>query len=270
MPELPEVKIIADILSNELVGKTLLKITPNENSRFYIKGIEGKEYLKNESYKIKEVVTYGKKIFIKMSEGLILFSFLGLTGYWHFDDNSKHLKITLEFEDKKIYFSDVRNFGTFKILKKEDIPNILKDTGVDYFSKKMSFELFKEKITNKKIEDKIICLFFQEQKHLSGIGSYINMEVLYRAKISPYRQLKTLSGRDLKKLYNSILYVMITSYNAGGHSFSDYLNPYNKKGGFIPEIYGKKNEKDKNGFYIKYEKIDVLKKGFYWVSEIQK
>ena len=172
MPELPEVNVIANVLNYELKGLSIISISMYPLCRYFNKKLPGGEYLENTetstnfkcNMKIDEVYTYGKKIFFK-SDDLILFSFLGMTGLWVFDERS-HTKLSFELSDgRKLFYDDKRNFGIFKILKtKKEMDECLKSTGIDYFSPKMSFDLFNGFITNKKLAKKTIVQFFENQK----------------------------------------------------------------------------------------------------------
>lgn len=279
MPEGPETRVVANILNKELVGLKILKIYVHEGCRYFRKELPGEQYFKSKKElenkteykvksKVKKVYTYGKKIFFKISKKRTLFSFLGMTGLFLFEEGN-HTRLSFELSDgRTLYYNDVRNFGAFKVLKtKEEMEDCLKSTGVDYFSPEMSLDVFKNKISNKRISKKTITEFFEDQKHCAGIGQYLSIEILYTSKISPYRTLESFSDNDLNSIYENIINIMNESYEKGGHSFVDFLNPYGEKGMFIAKLYGKKCQKDENGFDIKYEKIN--NRGFYWVPEVQ-
>jgi formamidopyrimidine-DNA glycosylase len=77
---------------------------------------------------------------------------------------------------------------------------------------------------------KNITVFLTDQKMLSGIGNYLKSEILYYAKISPYKNLEDLSIHKIEKLYEAIKIVPRISYNYNGLSTS------NRKGYFDSQL----------------------------------
>ena len=78
---------------------------------------------------------------------------------------------------------------------------------------------------------------------ISGIGNYLRADILYYAKLNPFRTLRCLSDDNIKKLYKSINYIM-------KRNLTIQMSKNNTKEKTL--IYNKKL--DKNG-----EKIDKMK-----------
>ena len=123
----------------------------------------------------------------------------------------------------------------------------------------------------------------------SGIGNYLVAEILYDAKISPYRTIGSLSDNEIKSLSHSIKYLTKLSYynNNDGYmlSFGEYSKLHKKyiDDGILP-VFHTDVKLDKNDeFKIKVyrqtkdpdgntvEKDEDINKGrtFHWVKNVQ-
>lgn len=288
MPELPEVTLITNCLHNELKNKYFINLTLTDKSRYTkdnnltldnYKLIDKKyeeldgNYIFSNTQKILKVFNKGKKIFIKLDNGVFIASFLSLHGTWQFNKKDGY-KCYITYSDteksklKYIYYYDSRNFGQMNIIS--DYKEILTTTGIDYFDRKMTFGFFLENLrkiqNNKRYKTpKNIAQFLGMQEVMSGIGVYIKSECLYRTKLSPYKELSEISDKKAKKLYNNILRVMDESFNAGGFSYQDYVSPHGIKGKFKTQITYK--TKDIHDNLI--EKIKVDGENVHYCPSIQ-
>jgi len=286
MPEGPEVCITAQYLLSILNNKT-------------IKYISNKNYKSIINYKIKDVNTKGKLLWftlIKNNLTYYLICHFGLTGEWSFDKNEYNKLIILLNDDTKLYYNDLRNFGRMllikdKILLDKEINKLAPDFLKTEFTNDEFIEQFK-KYMNKTIKRKNMLLVkvLMDQKAIgSGIGNYLSSEILYNAKLSPKRTLKSLSNNDLKKLSQSIKYIMKLSYynNPTGYmtNFDKFILKH-KKGidngkypNYHQDIKLKKSDQfkfnvyrrklDNNGNKVLADKINN-NRTTYWIPNIQK
>jgi DNA-formamidopyrimidine glycosylase len=295
MPELPEVRRVTEALKSELEGNYLQQLILHKKCRYHgegreIKGIrhlnvekkigEDEEIIYEMNAKVKEIIRRGKKIFFRLlmpgKRIIYMYSFLALTGTWNFSSSVPHKRMTLIVGRKKgkmiisedLIFSDPRNFGALEFFASEsEFSHIMKDTGPDYFSAETTLELFTEKIRNKRIKSKEIAIYLLEQKHFSGIGTYLRSESLYRAGLSPYRILESLTDSEIYGLYHGIIFTTKESYDKGGYSFKDYHDPHGVKGTFKTLVHDKETDPFGNKV-IKVELSDGRVN--YFCPEIQK
>jgi formamidopyrimidine-DNA glycosylase len=80
---------------------------------------------------------------------------------------------------------------------------------------------------------------------IAGIGNIYSSEALWQAKIHPERSVASLSEKELKSLYESIIKVLELGVKLGGESFSDYRKPDGTKGDFDTERKAYKKEGQK-------------------------
>ncbi len=174
-----------------------------------------------------------------------------------------------------LYYEDSRTLGFVKYaISEEEIEDIYKDVGPDFMKDEVSLEYFTQVIQNKRIKTKQIGDLLLEQGKFAGIGNYLRAEILYASKISPFRELKDLTDKDIKTIYKNIIKIVKESADKGGMSFKDYLNPYGDMGDFECKVYGR--ETDPHGNEVVSEKIGTPPKGkkdtrrtIHWVPEVQ-
>jgi formamidopyrimidine-DNA glycosylase len=297
MPEVCEVVIASHFLTDSILDKKLINIKIL-SGRYTHQKLKGIELIKeNKPLKIINIDTKGKFLWIVMEnkekEQIYLLNTFGMSGEW---DNNKTKSSRLEFildDDTRIYYTDQRNFGTveltndYKILEKK-----LNKLGQDFLKTDISNKNFIDQVRNFKYQNKNLyeVLMNQEQnKGLgSGLGNYLVPEVLYKAKLSPFRKIKDLSDKDIKTLLKSIKYITKLCYvnNHIGYmeAFGEYLKVHKKHldSGKYPEYHediklGKEEfefkvyqqEKDLKGNKVKKDEI-IKGRTAHWVPEVQK
>ena len=217
MPEGPEVRRTVDLIK-KINNKTLYKIKIN-NGR-YVKHGPFKNYeilIKDLPLKIKKVDCKGKFIYIIFENDKVLFNTLGMSGRWNwnFDKNmEKHDNLTFYLKDyqKVLFFNDYRNFGTFMYCDMDELNKKLKSLGPDILMEHDKYNLFREKI-EKKRNDAVIGTTLLDQKVASGCGNYLRAEVLYYCKISPYREIKKLTEKELKLIWSNMVKIAWIFYD---------------------------------------------------------
>ena len=274
MPEGPEVKYLTDFLNNNLKNKKLDKITIN-SGRYKKhgppKGFEN--FVKNLPLKIKSINCYGKFIWWELFDSdITIWNTLGMSGWWTYDDTQKHNNLTFHIKGDDIYFNDMRNFGTFNFCTKDNLEKKLEKFGPDILSidktKDEGLLLFQKKI-NKKRKDTYIASALLDQGIAAGCGNYIRSEVLYLAKISPYREISNVTDEELKLIWNSLKQI---GYNYYDRKLGKKIGIIDGKFKFADD-YGKqflvyKQQNDVKGNKIIREKIAT--RSVHYVPKLQK
>jgi DNA-formamidopyrimidine glycosylase len=213
MPEGPEVKRMAYKLSRLITNKNLLKI--NILSGRYKVHEPPKNYttfLSSLPTKVIKVFVKGKFIYVLFKNGFYMWNTLGMTGKWSAKKN-KHSHVEFIFKNKKIYFNDMRNFGTLHFsFNPESIKHKLTIIGPDILEFDTNQEYLLSRLKDIKT-DKPIGELLLHQNLISGIGNYLRADILWYAKLSPYRKLKSLTQKDWTTLYNSIIELAWFNYD---------------------------------------------------------
>lgn len=313
MPEVSEIVLTCQYLKSKLKNKIIEKIEIlndkyTRKSFNYIDIIETK-------YIIKNIDSKGKLMWFKLcydnsneysnecSNDLYFMSHMGLTGMWSFNETkNSRIKIKLNNTNTNtyLYFNDARNFGKIEILNQKEYiqkTNLLADDVLKTAFTEQDFINIIEQFLNKskKRYDQLIFKVLLEQNKktglFSGLGNYLTAEILYDAKISPYRTIGSLSKHDLITLSKSIKYITKLSYYNNNTGYmnnfgSKYIKQHklkideNKLPEYHNDIKIKKNDEFK--FKVYGQKFDPnnneviadkkLNKGrtTYWVKNIQK
>jgi formamidopyrimidine-DNA glycosylase len=256
MPECPEVTILSHYLNDKLKNKymTILNVI---SGKYLNKSILGKKLFDGSKYKIVDVNSKGKVLYFTMykiddsdknvKKYIYLISHLGMSGEWSFNkSNNDRLHIHVETKDTKKYilcYADPRNFGNIEVLDSKDAldkrlnklaPDVLKTN----FTDPQFHEMVKKYLSkSKKRSDQSIFKVLTKQNLadgiVSGLGNYLIPEILYDAKISPYRTIGSLSQIEIFQLSHSIKYITKLSY-------------YNNTTGYMTN-FGSYSELHKNG-----------------------
>lgn len=287
MPEIAEVALTAEILEKYFKNKTLLSF--DFVSGRYTKNypIGYKRFSRALPLKVKKIDSRGKFLWFELSnpknrkEIWYIFSTLGLTGQWSLYE-IKYTRAILTFRgDLCAYYSDMRNFGTFKFTTdRKALEKKLNELSPD-FLKDNNFNL--DKI--RKYHIPIVKILMDQKKVGSGLGNYLVAEILYRAGISPHRLGSSLTDKEIKKLIYWIKYVVKLSYTDNHTGYMENLEEEARKIGrknYHPDIKLKKKtfkflvyrqKKDPYGNPVKAEKIvgpEGKKRTTYWVPAVQK
>lgn len=268
MPEGAEVKIIAEGLAHALTNKTITKVEIL-SGRYEKKVPDGWDELQSAlPLKVIGGGCHGKFIFALFDNERYLWSTLGMTGVWS-PIEYKHARVLIETQDgTKLYFSDMRNFGTLKfVIGKQAMLKKLKSLGPDMLSGEVPAELFKDRMLTKK--SRTIAQNLMDQKLVCGVGNYVKAEALYHARISPHRVTSTLTDDEFARLNDACQKVLKDSYDMGGSTIRTYKTFDGKEGGYSSQfcVYGQ--EKDPLGYDVVREETKD-KRTTHWVPELQK
>lgn len=174
-----------------------------------------------------------------------------------------------------LVYSDQRNFGTLSFSStsdsiREKLDKLAPDLLTETFSHRDSSyleELIKRWIAEKpryRLKKNIVQVLMGQLKtdsFGSGIGNYLAAEILYRAKISPFRELGTLTLDEVANLAKSIHYNF--AYFSG---FEYYPENYREAKDQKFCVYGKKT--DPQGRRVETCSV-VTGRTMWWVPGVQ-
>jgi formamidopyrimidine-DNA glycosylase len=249
MPELPEVETVCRGLHQVTSGliveeaQVLLSRTlayPPDDSSF-IQKIQGQ--------KIINWQRRGKYLLAELSQGW-LGVHLRMTGQllWLKRDTTlhKHTRIRLFFsEQRELRFVDTRTFGKFWFVDKsqsvETIITGLQKLGPEPFSPEFSVDYLQAKLIKSRRQIKTVLL---DQGLVAGVGNIYADESLFLSQIHPTTPACEISRKQIKKLRQSIIEVLEKSIDAGGTTFSDFLQITGVNGNYggMALVYGRKDQ----------------------------
>ena len=271
MPEGPEIKKVVDNLEN-IFGNFNIKLNNvllNAGRYTKNKPKNYNEFIKELPLKINSVNCKGKFIWFEFENNWSAWITFGMTGRFTLDENLNHNNVSFVFNKFNLYFNDIRNFGTIMFYNNPiELDKKLKSLGPDILNnKQFSLDVFKNLLLKKTYQNKEIGVLLMEQKFISGIGNYLRAEILYDAKINPFRIISSLNQNDITNLYNSIIKISKQSYDKQVKTYVSDHNELNKyTSGYKFLVY--QRTEDKFGNPVKNEKLGT--RTMWWVPNIQK
>jgi len=265
MPELPEVETIVRDLNKVILGRKIEDVW-SDFKKMVKKPKDFEEFRKKlKGKRIKKIWRRGKNIIFDLSEGLSLLIHQKLTGHlllgkWEFeketwrskisgplidDPMNRFLHLILWLDDgKMLALSDLRKFAKAEIWEKDDLENSkeFKNLGPEPLEKDFTFEKFKEILVQKK-KGKIKQVLM-DQEVIAGIGNIYSDEILWEAKIHPFKEISKLGETELKNIYQAMKEILPKAIELGGESISDFRRISGEKGGFdsLRKVYRREGE----------------------------
>ena len=143
---------------------------------------------------------------------------------------NKYTRIQLNFIDgSKLFFNDLRKFGYFKLVTKEQLEKILDNYGIEPLTKQFNWKSFQTIFKGRRTKIKALLL---NQKIIAGLGNIYVDESLWRAKIDPERPVNTLELKEIKILYQSIKNIISQAIRYRGTTFNNYVDSAGRRGNF--------------------------------------
>ena len=255
MPELPEVQTIVDDLNKKVGGQKIIGA--------WYDWPKMKAVAKAVGLTIERVERRGKNILFYLSlrpspakrgEGgnlnnKILLVHQKMTGHllvgkWKIDGKkvepiepetlkqkvNGYIHFILKLKDgRMIGLSDLRKFAkvVFGSVNEVEALAELKKLGTDTLA--VSLKEFSQKVGSR---NKTIYQVLMDQTVVSGIGNIYASDILYEARVYPFKAARKLSGEELKALWQATKKVLKTALKLRGTSTSDYRDTVGEPGGY--------------------------------------
>ena len=260
MPELPEVETLKLGLKKYTVGKTIKSVEVIDSKLLTgnPKDIEGA--------KITDVRRYAKGIVIDLSSKYSIAFHIKLTGQLIFRDEktrdldvmkptpnkvpNKFTRVVIHFKDNsELYFQEVRGFAWMKILKTDDLKTLpfFKSLGPEPIpspgsgTPELTLEQFEKIVKKSGLPIKVLLM---DQQKIGGIGNIYANDSCFDAHIDPRQPAKTLTDKEIKTLFESILKVLKKAFEYRGSSELNFVDVLGQLGEYQKHflVYGRKNK----------------------------
>lgn len=274
MPELPEVETVVRDLNKLVLGKRITRIWAD--AKKIIKKPRIFENFEKEikGRKIGNIRRRGKNILFELSGGKTLLVHQKMTGHllfgkwkmesgkWlaakgHLRDPQNrfiHLMFWLD-KRKQLALSDLRKFAKVELWDNKELKKELSLLGPEPLEKSFTLDKLKEILKNKKGKIKQVLM---NQEVVAGIGNIYSDEILWRAKVRPFREASKLKEKEIREIYLALKKILAKAVKLGGTSISDFRRPSGEKGLYanIRKAYRREGEKcGRCGAIIKRVKI---------------
>ena len=249
MPELPEVEIIKNNLSDYLADKTFHSIEVFTNKLRYKIPHNLAESIKNQ--RVTNISRIAKYIIVGLENDYSLLIHLGMTGNFLINaqkmghNDNKHVRLRFKMSDQsEIDYVDIRKFGFFKLInpQKAEIKKLKEKLGPDALSDEFDTKYLQESLKNRVTNIKSALL---NQKIVGGIGNIYASEALFRAKIPPMMESRKVVKNKTKTgdLISSIKFILHDAIKVGGSTIRDHKNLKGESGYFQYKfnVYNREN-----------------------------
>lgn len=214
--------------------------------------------------KIENVKRRGKNILFNLSDGKTLLVHQKMTGHllvgkWKLIEgkwqsikrgplgektNSYiHLMLYLT-EDRMLALSDLRKFAKILLVDSKDLKNLkdIKNLGPEPLAKDFTFKEFKKALEGRRGKIKQVLM---NQEVIVGIGNIYSDEILFEAKIHPFRETQKLKEKELKDIYQATKKILKKAIRAKGTSIDEYRTTSGQEGGYqkIRKVYRREGQK---------------------------
>lgn len=244
MPELPEVETIRAAIEPLLVGRRIERaellderLTRPEPPEAVAQQLEGE--------RIEAVERRGKYLLLRLASGRVLLIHLRMTGGLRsgsFDEET-HLRAILELDDgSRLAYRDVRRFGTWLLLDREDVGPYLADRlGDEPLEPAFTAAGLARALAGRRAPVKAAIL---DQRAVAGLGNIYADEALWRARVHPLRPAGSLSSDEIAQLRKGIRAALETGIARQGATLRDYRDPDGSRGRMQEEfrVYGRAGE----------------------------
>lgn len=238
MPELPEVETVKLQLADSILNEDIKSVRLSKlNLRKPLNCSSSK--LKNR--KFVGVSRWGKKLLIHFDDDSLLDVSLGMTGMMRVEEGKfskqKHDHLIFELKTgKKLIYNDPRRFGWVSYVKdKMDLDgwDPILSPAKDY-----KLKVLEPGLKSKKT----IYSFLMDQKYIVGLGNIYVQEVLFKARIHPFKRACDCSEKDFENIRKACRQILKQALSHGGSTILSYQNAKGEKGGFQNKlkVYGKK------------------------------
>lgn len=207
MPELPDLEIVREFLTQNIVGATVaeFQVLRPLVLRSLVKGDPAHQVT---GKKILAVERRGKLLLIFLSGELVLVIHPMLAGRLQYCDPGEKKRqntfviITLSNRKQLRYFDD-ETMGMIYVVEKNNLAAIprLTSQGLDAFDPAFTMVAFKDRLRRYQGEIKGVLT---RGELVAGIGNAYADEILWEAKIYPFRRRKTLAEKEIEKLFEAI------------------------------------------------------------------
>ncbi len=273
MPELPEVESVRRRLAPVLEGRRLerVEILDARLTRPFDPEEVAREL---EGERIGAVDRRGKYLIVRFESGRSLLVHLRMTGSLRNgaagslpDDPYRRAVVRLD-DSSDVAYRDVRRFGTWLLLEPGELdPYLDARVGPEPLGPGFRARDLEAKLARRTAPVKAVIL---DQRTVAGVGNIYADEALWRARIHPLREARSLDAKEVAALHSAIRSVLELGIERQGATLRDYALPDGGEGGMQHEfkVYGRAGEPcDRCGTPI--ERIVVGGRGTWYCPHCQ-
>ena len=205
MPEVPDLEAIRTFFNRRIVGQTVERVDVFIPVVIRLPREDFISQLVNDTF--GEVQRHGKFLLFPFASGRIMVINAMLTGRFSYVERSvkKHARtcFTLYLANShELRYADQRVMGRVYLVTADGLMTIPQfgEMGPDVLSPELTEDLFKQRLRHHNGQIKSILV---NHKFVAGIGNAYSDEILWEARIHPYRKRTAISDEEASGLYKA-------------------------------------------------------------------
>lgn len=239
MLELPESYTISKQITKVLKGKKIksYELLHSPHRFAFFKGNEA-DYDELLIGKTVEAGTYkGGILELDTEDSLVFFSDGATPHYWEkAEDVPKKHQLRIDFEDGSCITCSIQMYAAIGIYPRRSCDDgyyISSSTKLNPLDEDFTYEYFKSLYhpDGKKLSVKA---FLATEQRIPGLGNGVLQDILWQAGLDPRCDMKTLSEKEMKGLYEAVKKVITAMCKAGGRNVERDL--FGNAGGYITKL----------------------------------
>ncbi|NWF95313.1 MAG: hypothetical protein HXY34_04150 [Candidatus Thorarchaeota archaeon] len=255
MPELPELDVIAEILTGRLAGLTVRRAVVH--SHLVVYGVLPDILERRLTGRtIRHFRADGKFVIMETDSGFLVVNPM-LTGRFRLTRHTHTPRpsdmLSLELDDANLWYTDRKRMGRVYFVESGDFSAVAgwDGRGPSAMDPELTLETFRSRIQHYNGQIKSVL---RNQRFVKGIGNAYADEILLYAGILPFRSRSSLSSEDVERLYTAVRSVL-GRYRALlakrgldkiGAEERDFLMIHGKGGSICPLCGGRVSEVSSN------------------------
>ena len=205
MPEAPELEVVREVLTERAVGSRVT--SAREVRPGVLRSLKGELASDVEGRRLTGVERRGKFLLLTLSGDRALVINPKLTGALHYSGPearlAKRTYVVIRLSNgRELRYVDDRQMGFVYYVDNSQIEQVpqLAEQGPDVLDDSLTFEEFQQRLRPFRGEIKGVLT---RGRVVSGIGNAYSDEILFDARVYPFRKRGTLTVEELERVYDS-------------------------------------------------------------------
>ena len=205
MPEVPDLEAIRKFFNKTISGRTIERVETFIPVPIRVPRDEFVRLLTGDT--LGDVHRHGKFLIFTLASGRIMVINPMLTGRFNVAEpkTKRHAKtcFLLGLDDgNELRYADQRLMGRVYLVPADQLESVpqFAEMGPDVLSPALTEEVFAERLRKYSGQIKSILV---NHKFIAGVGNAYSDEILWEARLHPYKKRTSLSDEDVKRLYHA-------------------------------------------------------------------